>query len=139
MYGFVRIFFKNLGSHPVSTSYVPFSVTLMNDTQEGKTWMKEGWHDLICMIFRVLISYISSSLQTRSITQKFVRQFLFLYFQPEEIADLMLKLQDETKCHNINFVTPEHVVPQVNINRYRMSRLSIPQWAIRKRELLNWL
>ena len=31
----------------------------------------------------------------------------------EEIADLMLKLQNETKCHNINFVTPEHVVPQV--------------------------
>ena len=30
-----------------------------------------------------------------------------------EIADLMLKLQNETKCHNINFVTPEHVVPQV--------------------------
>ena len=25
----------------------------------------------------------------------------------------MLKLQNETKCHNINFVTPEHVVPQV--------------------------
>merc|ERR1740129_1698000 len=31
----------------------------------------------------------------------------------EEIADLMLKLQNETKCHNINFVTPEHVVPQL--------------------------
>jgi len=30
-----------------------------------------------------------------------------------EIADLMLKLQNETKCHNVNFVTPEHVVPQV--------------------------
>lgn len=25
----------------------------------------------------------------------------------------MLKLQNETKCHNINFVTPEHVAPQV--------------------------
>lgn len=33
--------------------------------------------------------------------------------KPEEIADLMLKLQNETKCHNINLVTPEHVVPQV--------------------------
>ena len=33
--------------------------------------------------------------------------------QAAEIADLMLKLQNETKCHNINFVTPEHVVPQV--------------------------
>lgn len=33
--------------------------------------------------------------------------------KPEEIADLMLKLQNETHCHNINFVTPEHVAPQV--------------------------
>lgn len=33
--------------------------------------------------------------------------------KPEEVADLMLKLQNETKCHNVNFVTPEHVVPQV--------------------------
>ena len=31
----------------------------------------------------------------------------------KEIANLMLKLQNETKCHNVNFVTPEHVVPQV--------------------------
>src|SRR5262249_33632763 len=30
----------------------------------------------------------------------------------EEIADTMLELQD-LGCHNINFVTPEHVVPQV--------------------------
>ncbi len=30
----------------------------------------------------------------------------------EQIADLMLTLQDRG-CHNINFVTPEHVVPQV--------------------------
>ncbi len=30
----------------------------------------------------------------------------------------MLKLQNETKCHNINFVTPEHVVPQVSAVRY---------------------
>jgi putative pyruvate formate lyase activating enzyme len=29
-----------------------------------------------------------------------------------EIADLMLSLQDQG-CHNINFVTPEHVAPQV--------------------------
>jgi putative pyruvate formate lyase activating enzyme len=29
-----------------------------------------------------------------------------------EIADLMLRLQD-LGCHNINFVTPEHVAPQV--------------------------
>jgi len=31
---------------------------------------------------------------------------------PGEIADLMLSLQ-EKGCHNINFVTPEHVAPQV--------------------------
>ncbi len=31
---------------------------------------------------------------------------------PEEMADLMLELQARG-CHNINFVTPEHVVPQV--------------------------
>jgi putative pyruvate formate lyase activating enzyme len=30
----------------------------------------------------------------------------------EAIADLALQLQDEG-CHNLNFVTPEHVVPQV--------------------------
>jgi putative pyruvate formate lyase activating enzyme len=31
---------------------------------------------------------------------------------PSEIASMMLELQDEG-CHNINFVTPEHVVPQL--------------------------
>src|SRR5262245_16244170 len=31
---------------------------------------------------------------------------------PVEIADLMLGLQEQG-CHNINFVTPEHVAPQV--------------------------
>ena len=31
---------------------------------------------------------------------------------PEQIAAMMLHLQD-AGCHNINFVTPEHVVPQV--------------------------
>ncbi len=31
---------------------------------------------------------------------------------PDEIAELMLALQRQG-CHNINFVTPEHVVPQV--------------------------
>jgi putative pyruvate formate lyase activating enzyme len=30
----------------------------------------------------------------------------------EDIADMMIELQ-ERGCHNINFVTPEHVVPQV--------------------------
>lgn len=32
--------------------------------------------------------------------------------RPEQIATMMLALQ-EAGCHNINFVTPEHVVPQV--------------------------
>ncbi len=32
--------------------------------------------------------------------------------RPEQIARMMLDLQDRG-CHNINFVTPEHVVPQV--------------------------
>ncbi|MGH7406986.1 MAG: radical SAM protein, partial [Candidatus Methylomirabilales bacterium] len=31
---------------------------------------------------------------------------------PERLAALMLSLQDKG-CHNINFVTPEHVVPQI--------------------------
>jgi putative pyruvate formate lyase activating enzyme len=32
--------------------------------------------------------------------------------RPAQIAELMIALQDRG-CHNINFVTPEHVVPQV--------------------------
>jgi putative pyruvate formate lyase activating enzyme len=32
---------------------------------------------------------------------------------PEELADWMMKLQEIGQVHNINFVTPEHVVPQV--------------------------
>ena len=32
--------------------------------------------------------------------------------RPEELAAMMIELQDQG-CHNINFVTPEHVVPQV--------------------------
>lgn len=34
-----------------------------------------------------------------------------------ELADWMLKLQDEGACHNINFVTPEHCAPQVRAHR----------------------
>ena len=33
-------------------------------------------------------------------------------YRPEELADIMLDLQ-KLGCHNINLVTPEHVVPQV--------------------------
>ncbi|MBF8283769.1 MAG: hypothetical protein HW378_2684, partial [Anaerolineales bacterium] len=32
--------------------------------------------------------------------------------QPERLAEMMLELQ-ALGCHNINFVTPEHVVPQI--------------------------
>jgi len=32
---------------------------------------------------------------------------------PGELAEWMMKLQTVGGCHNINFVTPEHVVPQV--------------------------
>ena len=31
---------------------------------------------------------------------------------PSQLAEIMLRLQD-IACHNINFVTPEHVVPQI--------------------------
>lgn len=31
---------------------------------------------------------------------------------PERLAEMMLELQAQ-RCHNINFVTPEHVVPQI--------------------------
>lgn len=33
--------------------------------------------------------------------------------RPEELAEWLIKLQDIGGVHNINFVTPEHVVPQV--------------------------
>ena len=32
--------------------------------------------------------------------------------EPEELAEMMLRLQEQ-HCHNINLVTPEHVVPQI--------------------------
>src|SRR5689334_345778 len=32
---------------------------------------------------------------------------------PEELGEWYMKLQDTGRCHNINLVTPEHVVPQV--------------------------
>ncbi len=45
----------------------------------------------------------------------------------EELAGLMLRLQ-EWGCHNINLVTPEHVVPQVvlAVNEAAMRGLSLP-------------
>ncbi|MFN3477511.1 MAG: hypothetical protein ACK4Z6_08210, partial [Candidatus Methylomirabilales bacterium] len=32
--------------------------------------------------------------------------------KPERLAKMMIELQDRG-CHNINLVTPEHVVPQI--------------------------
>jgi putative pyruvate formate lyase activating enzyme len=32
---------------------------------------------------------------------------------PEELAKWYMKLQETGRCHNINLVTPEHIVPQV--------------------------
>nr|OQO19607.1 hypothetical protein B0A51_12968 [Rachicladosporium sp. CCFEE 5018] len=36
-----------------------------------------------------------------------------MHLQPEELAEWYLKLQETGHVHNINLVTPEHVVPQV--------------------------
>jgi putative pyruvate formate lyase activating enzyme len=33
--------------------------------------------------------------------------------EPRALAEAMLRLQDELGCHNINFVSPSHVVPQL--------------------------
>lgn len=33
--------------------------------------------------------------------------------QPDELAEWLIKLQEVGHVHNINFITPEHVVPQV--------------------------
>lgn len=35
---------------------------------------------------------------------------------PEELAEWYLKLQDTGGVHNINLITPEHVVPQVALS-----------------------
>lgn len=43
---------------------------------------------------------------------KFSQSGLGREIQIEELADYMLRLQD-MKCHNINFVTPTHILPQI--------------------------
>ena len=40
----------------------------------------------------------------------------------------MFHLQNETGCHNINFVTPEHVVPQVGLYKKKNNKL----WNLNK-------
>lgn len=44
---------------------------------------------------------------------------------PEELAEWMIKLQTVGDVHNINFVTPEHVVPQVALAILRAKELGL--------------
>lgn len=44
---------------------------------------------------------------------------------PEELAEWYIKLQDVGKVHNINLVTPEHVVPQVVLSILRAKELGL--------------
>ena len=48
-----------------------------------------------------------------------------LELAPEELAEWMVKLQDVGKVHNINFVTPEHVVPQIVLAIMHASELGL--------------
>lgn len=45
--------------------------------------------------------------------------------EPEELAEWYMKLQDVGKVHNINLVTPEHVVPQVVLSILRARELGL--------------
>lgn len=44
---------------------------------------------------------------------------------PEELAEWYIKLQDVGMAHNINLVTPEHVVPQVVLSILRARKLGL--------------
>jgi putative pyruvate formate lyase activating enzyme len=44
---------------------------------------------------------------------------------PEELAEWYIKLQDVGEVHNINLVTPEHVVPQVVLSILRAKKLGL--------------
>lgn len=44
---------------------------------------------------------------------------------PEELAEWYMKLQDVGKVHNINLITPEHVVPQVVLSVLRAKDLGL--------------
>ena len=44
---------------------------------------------------------------------------------PEELAEWYLKLQEVGKVHNINLVTPEHVVPQVVLSILHARKLGL--------------
>lgn len=47
------------------------------------------------------------------------------HLTPEELAEWYLKLQDVGKVHNINLVTPEHVVPQVVLSILKAKELGL--------------
>lgn len=44
---------------------------------------------------------------------------------PEELGEWYIKLQEVGKVHNINIVTPEHVVPQVALSILHAKRLGL--------------
>jgi putative pyruvate formate lyase activating enzyme len=66
-----------------------------------------GWHGSGTIFFS-LCNLRCVFCQNWDISQRSIGNEL----TPDEIAELMLGLQNRG-CHNINFVTPEHVVPQV--------------------------
>ncbi|KAK5165101.1 uncharacterized protein LTR77_009198 [Saxophila tyrrhenica] len=47
------------------------------------------------------------------------------HLSPEELADWYIKLQDVGGVHNINLVTPEHVVPQVALSILHAKELGL--------------
>ena len=47
------------------------------------------------------------------------------HLTPEELAEWYIKLQDVGHVHNINLVTPEHVVPQVVLSILRAKELGL--------------
>lgn len=47
------------------------------------------------------------------------------HLQPEELAEWYIKLQDVGNVHNINLVTPEHVVPQVVLSILHAKQLGL--------------
>jgi putative pyruvate formate lyase activating enzyme len=50
--------------------------------------------------------------QNADISQELRQNELYAY-TPRRLAKVMLHLQNDRKCHNINFVSPSHVVPQL--------------------------
>ncbi len=86
------------GRHAVVSSYFPhFGEEDCLRGTRGSGTVFFGWCNLRCVFCQ---NYETSWLGEGRATP------------PEELARMMLCLQ-ERGCHNINFVTPEHVVPQI--------------------------